>query len=84
MNIKEDKVQAQRELHKFIEDYYSMPFDTMVRSQSVFSGNVQEAREWLKGFIAAGVQTIVIRIGGPDQSGQLELCGKEVLPQLRG
>ena len=70
-------------MREFIEGYYSMPFETMARSQSVFTGNVQEAIGWLKGFIDAGAQTLVIRFGGPDQAGQLELCGKEVLPQLR-
>ncbi len=83
LNINEDKAQADREMREFIEGYYNTPFETMARSQSVFTGNVQEARDWLKGFIAAGAQTIVIRFGGPDQSGQLELCGREVLPQLR-
>ena len=84
LNINEDKAKAKRELSEFIENYYGVPFETMAPSQSVFSGNIQEARDWLKGFIDVGVQTIVIRIGGSDQSGQLELCGKEVLPQVRG
>ena len=63
---------------------YNTPFETMARSQSVFTGNVPEAISWLQEFIDAGAQTIVIRFGGPDQSGQLELCGKEVLPKVRG
>ena len=84
LNINEDKAMAEREMREFIESYYNTPFETMARSQSVFTGNVQEAIDWLKGFIAAGAQTLVIRFGGPDQSGQLELCGKEVLPQVRG
>ena len=83
LNINEDKTQADREMREFIEGYYGMPFETMSRTQSVFTGNVQEAINWLKGFIDAGAQTIVIRFGGPDQAGQLELCGKEVLPKLR-
>ena len=84
LNINDDKAQAEREMREFIEGYYNTPYETMARSQSVFTGNVQEAIGWLNGFIAAGAQTIVIRFGGPDQSGQLQLCGKEVLPQVRG
>ena len=83
LNINDDKSQAEREMREFIEGYYNTPYETMARSQSVFTGNVQEAIGWLKGFIAAGAQTLVIRFGGPDQSGQLQLCGKEVLPQVR-
>ncbi|MQG34860.1 MAG: LLM class flavin-dependent oxidoreductase [SAR202 cluster bacterium] len=84
LNINDDKAQADREMREFIEGYYNTPFETMARTQSVFTGNVQESIDWLKGFIAAGAETIVIRFGGPDQSGQLELCGKEVLPAVRG
>lgn len=83
LNINDDKAQADKEMRAFIEGYYNMPFENMARSQSVFTGDVQEARDWLQGFIDAGVQTIVIRFGGPDQLGQLELCGKEVLPAVR-
>jgi len=84
LNINEDKAQADKEMREFIEGYYNMPFETMSRTQSVFTGNAKDAIGWLKGFVDAGVQTIVIRFGGLDQSGQLELCGKEVLPQVRG
>ena len=84
LNINEDKAQADKEMREFIEGYYSMPFETMSRTQSVFTGNVQDAVAWLKSFVDAGVQTIVVRFGGPDQAGQLELCGKQVIPRLRG
>ncbi len=84
LNINEDPAQADKEMREFIEGYYSMPFETMARTQSVFTGNIQDAIGWLQGFVDVGVQTIVIRFGGPDQSGQLELCGKKVLPQVKG
>ena len=84
LNINEDKAQADKEMKEFIEGYYGMPFETMSRTQSVFTGNVQDAVNWLKGYIDAGAQTLVIRFGGPDQAGQLELCGKEVIPRLQG
>ena len=83
VNINEDKTQADKEMREFIEGYYSMPFENMARTQSVFTGNIQGVIGWLKSFVDVGVQTIVIRFGSPDQSSQLELCGKEVLPKLR-
>ena len=83
VNINEDKTQADKEMREFIEGYYSMPFENMARTQSVFTGNIQDVIGWLKSFVDGGVQTIVIRFGSPDQSSQLELCGKEVLPKLR-
>lgn len=84
LNINEDKAQAEKEMKEFIEGYYNTPFETMSRTQSVFTGSVQDAIAWLKGFVAAGVETIVVRFGGPNQTGQLELCAKEVIPRLRG
>ncbi len=83
VNINEDKAQADKEMREFIEGYYSMPFENMARTQSVFTGNIQDVIGWLQSFVDVGVQTIVIRFGSPDQSSQLELCGKEVLPKLR-
>ena len=61
-----------------------MSYKHMSRTQRGFTGNVKDAISWLRGFIDAGAQTMVISFGGPDQAGQLELCGKEVIPQLRG
>ena len=69
-------------MREFIEGYYGMPFETMSRSQSVFTGNAEEVIGWLQGFVNVGVETIVFRFGGPDQSAQLELCGKQVLPKV--
>ncbi len=83
VNINEDKTQADKEMREFIEGYYNMPFENMARTQSVFTGNIQDVIGWLQSFVDVGVQTIVIRFGSPDQSSQLELCGKEVLPKLR-
>ena len=83
VNINEDKSKAEKEMREFIEGYYNTPFETMARSQSVFTGNAEEVVGWLQSFVNVGVETIVIRFGGPDQSAQLELCGKQVLPKVR-
>ena len=83
LNINDDEAQADREMREFIEGYYSAPYDVMARSQSICSGSPQRCADWIKEFVVAGAQTIVIRFGGPDQSGQLERCAKEVLPQVR-
>jgi hypothetical protein len=36
----------------------------------------------LRDFRAAGAQKVVIRFAGPDQTGQLERCADEVIPQV--
>jgi alkanesulfonate monooxygenase SsuD/methylene tetrahydromethanopterin reductase-like flavin-dependent oxidoreductase (luciferase family) len=47
------------------------------------ASSAEHCIEWLKAFIAAGAQTIVVRFGSPDQTGQLVRFAKEVLPHVR-
>ena len=82
LNINEDAAQADRELRAFVESYYGAPFETASRTQSVCAGNADKCASWLRSFIDAGAQTIVIRFGGPDQAGQLQRCAQEVLPEV--
>jgi probable F420-dependent oxidoreductase len=81
LNINPDASQAEREMRAFIEGYYGAPYEFMSRQQGLCAGRAETCVQWLKDFVAAGAQTVVIRFGGPDQFGQLERCAKEVLPQ---
>ena len=83
LNINDDTARAEQEMRAFIEGYYHTPFDVMVRRQSVCFGSASTCAAWLNEFVAAGAQTIVIRFGCPDQTGQLERCAQDVLPQLQ-
>ncbi|PKB63868.1 MAG: hypothetical protein BZY80_05100 [SAR202 cluster bacterium Io17-Chloro-G2] len=84
LNINEDAAQADKEMRAFIEGYYGSPFETASRTQSVCAGNAEKCASWIKSFVDAGAQTVVIRFGGPDQQGQLHKCAQEVLPKVRG
>jgi probable F420-dependent oxidoreductase len=82
LNINADIGQAERELRTFVEGYYEAPYEAMRQNQGLCAGAAETCVQWLKDFIAAGAQTLVIRFGGPDQFGQLERYAKEVLPRL--
>lgn len=82
LNINEDTAQAEQEMRAFVEGYYGSPFETASRTQSVCAGNAAKCTSWLKSFVDAGAQTIVIRFGGPDQQGQLQRCAQEVLTKV--
>ena len=84
LNINEDEAVAEKEMRTFFEGYYGAPYEALARTQSMCAGSPQRCAAWLKDFVAAGAQTIVVRFGGPDQNGQLERCAKEVLPQVQG
>ena len=83
LNINEDERQADKEMRAFIASYYHASYEALTSSQSLCAGTAERCVKWLNDYIAAGVQTIVIRFGGPDQPGQLERCARDVLPQVR-
>ena len=80
LNINDDVAQAESELRAFVEGYYGAPYETMSRTQSLLAAPAARCASWLRDFISAGAQTVVIRFGGPDQTSQLERCAREVLP----
>jgi probable F420-dependent oxidoreductase len=83
LNVNADVVQAERELRAFIENYYRIPYEVQATRNGLCAGSVEQSIAWLKAFIAAGAQTIVVRFGSPDQTGQLVRFAREVLPHVR-
>jgi probable F420-dependent oxidoreductase len=82
LNVNADGAQAERELRAFIESYYSIPYEVQATRNGLCAGSAEHCIAWLKAFIAAGAQTIVVRLGSPDQAGQLERFAREVLPSF--
>jgi probable F420-dependent oxidoreductase len=83
LNVNADVAQAERELRAFIESYYSIPYEVQATRNGLCAGSAEQCIAWLKAFIAAGAQTIVIRFGSPDQTGQLVRFAREVLPHVQ-
>jgi len=54
----------------------------MSGQQDLCAGGPDAWAQWLKDFVAAGAQTVVVRFDGPDQFGHPERCAQEVLPRL--
>jgi probable F420-dependent oxidoreductase len=82
LNVNADVTQSERELRAFVESYYGISYEVLARTNGLCAGSVEHCITWLKAFIAAGAQTIVVRFGSPDQSGQLARFAKEVLPYV--
>jgi probable F420-dependent oxidoreductase len=83
LNVNADVPQAERELRTFIESYYGISYEEQARRNGLCAGSAEHCIAWLEEFIAAGAQTIVVRFGSPDQSGQLVRFARDVLPHLR-
>jgi alkanesulfonate monooxygenase SsuD/methylene tetrahydromethanopterin reductase-like flavin-dependent oxidoreductase (luciferase family) len=82
LNVNGDVVQAERELRAFIESYYGIPYEVQATRNGLCAGSAEHCIAWLKAFVAAGAQTIVVRFGSPDQAGQLERFAREVMPYV--
>src|SRR5205823_836631 len=81
--IDEDESLADKQMRTFMETYYGVPYETLARASGLCAGNIQRCVDFVNGFIAAGVQTIVIRFGSPDQSLQLDRWRNQVLPHVK-
>ena len=82
LNINDDAAQAERETKAFAEGYYNAPYDVIGRMMNFCYGTPDTCITWLRGFVAAGAQTIVVRFACPDQAVQLERCAADILPQV--
>jgi alkanesulfonate monooxygenase SsuD/methylene tetrahydromethanopterin reductase-like flavin-dependent oxidoreductase (luciferase family) len=82
LNVNADVSQAERELRAFIESYYGIPYEVQATRNGLCAGSAEHCIAWLKAFVAAGAQTIVVRFGSPDQAGQLERFAREVMPYV--
>jgi alkanesulfonate monooxygenase SsuD/methylene tetrahydromethanopterin reductase-like flavin-dependent oxidoreductase (luciferase family) len=83
LNVNADSVQAERELRALIESYYKIPYEVQATRNGLCAGSAERCIAWLKAFITAGAQTIVVRFGSPDQMGQLERFAREILPHVQ-
>ena len=83
LNVNADVSQAEHELRAFIESYYGISYEEQATRNGLCAGSPEQCIAWLKAFIAAGAQTIVVRFGSSDQTGQLRRFAEEVLPYIR-
>jgi alkanesulfonate monooxygenase SsuD/methylene tetrahydromethanopterin reductase-like flavin-dependent oxidoreductase (luciferase family) len=82
ININSDTGQARSDLRTFIESYYGVPYEVMATRNGLCAGSEEDCAAWLKAFIAAGAQSIIVRFGSPDQKLQLKRFATDVLPQV--
>jgi len=72
INVNNDERAAANDLRRYMESYYSMPYEQLVRRLGCYSGTAAACGEWLDRFRHAGVRHLVLRFGADDQLTQLE------------
>ena len=84
VNLNDDESQAEREMRAFMEGYYNVPYETMLAVQPTCNGPAGRCIDWIRAFVEQGAETVCVRFGSPDQTGQQERFAAEVLPALHG
>src|SRR5579875_601426 len=82
VNVNSDE-RAAADLRRYMETYYSMPYERLTELLGCCSGSGAACADWLGGFQRAGVRHLILRFGADDQFAQLERVAADVLPRLR-
>jgi alkanesulfonate monooxygenase SsuD/methylene tetrahydromethanopterin reductase-like flavin-dependent oxidoreductase (luciferase family) len=82
INVDLDSETAQRQGRTFLENYYKKPAAAVEEDLVCQFGSPEEVLERIDGYARLGVRTVIIRFASPHQLEQLDICAKEILPQL--
>jgi probable F420-dependent oxidoreductase len=80
--IDDDPQRAEEQMAVFMEAYYGRAYEAVARTSGLCAGDPEGCADFINGFIAVGVQTVVVRFGSADQSGQLDRWDREVRPLI--
>jgi alkanesulfonate monooxygenase SsuD/methylene tetrahydromethanopterin reductase-like flavin-dependent oxidoreductase (luciferase family) len=82
INVNEDRAAALDESKRFLETYYSMPFDPHRVASWTAAGSPAECVEHLRVYERMGIDEVTLRMSSWDQAGQFQRLLHEVLPLL--
>jgi len=71
VTVDDDEDSAAEEQRAFMERYYGVPYDFMRAFQGCAAGSADAVADWLRGYVEAGAEHIVLRLGSGDPGTQL-------------
>ncbi len=74
--VDDDETAANARIDRFLESYYGIPGKAMRRAQACFGGSREALTAWLRSFVEAGVDHLIVRLAG-DHEAQLD-CLSEI------
>jgi probable F420-dependent oxidoreductase len=80
--IDEDEGRADQQMASFMESYYGRAYEAVARTSGLCAGSPERCAKFIDSFIAVGVETVVVRFGSPDQTGQLDRWTQDVRPLI--
>jgi hypothetical protein len=75
--VGDSQAAAASELDQYIRAYYGVPAEVMARNMALHAGTIEDTRELVAGYRAAGARHVVLRLARPDLSDYLD-----TIPQL--
>jgi alkanesulfonate monooxygenase SsuD/methylene tetrahydromethanopterin reductase-like flavin-dependent oxidoreductase (luciferase family) len=81
-NIQSDAERARTEGWQWMESFFDQPKEKLSHHFAIF-GTPDECVNLLKGYVSAGLTTIIARIASDDVRGQARLLLNEIKPQLQ-
>ena len=69
--VDDDEGAANARIDQFLENYYGIPGQAMRRAQACFGGSRDAVATWLRSFVEAGVEHLIVRLAG-DHEPQLD------------
>ncbi|WP_051580352.1 LLM class flavin-dependent oxidoreductase [Pseudonocardia acaciae] len=74
--IADDKADADRALDAYMTEYYGQPAEVMARIQGCYTGDLDGAVDWARGYVEAGAAHLIIRFAEPGLTGYHPLAGE--------
>ncbi len=80
VNLKDDAETALTEGDRFMQAYYSVPYDIISKQLLCVFGPPQACVDAIKAYQNSGADYFIVRFASPDQMGQMQRFTEEVLP----
>ena len=80
VNLKDDAGDALAEGDRFMQAYYSVPYDIISKQLLCVFGPPQQCIDAIKAYRNSGADYFIVRFASPDQMGQMARFTEEVLP----
>ena len=82
VNLKDDTAAALDEGDRFMQAYYSVPYDVISKQLLCVFGPPQQCIDAIKAYQRSGADYFIVRFASPDQMGQMARFTEEVLPYV--
>ena len=82
VNLKDDTDAALTEGDRFMQAYYSVPYDIISKQLLCVFGPPRKSIDAIKAYQDSGADYFIVRFASPDQMGQMARFTEEVLPHV--